>query len=508
MKNGGLNCEKLMMKVKLEESNARFDKWKDSSKNLDKLINSSMSSRSKFGLGFGDTFGSDEVFDLSAPSIFDSSPKDGAEKPLYDRFVKAVGMNVVPPLITGTFMPPSNTYDLDDIQVTYGSKTNDHFETNSVSNDFVSCDNSDKSSDLKTTGFASCISSVKSSSSKTNEPLASAPSSVDFMTVSETADQQPSSTNDDSSFSFKENIKPPRNLSAFVTAGSRNRLTSVLADRRVTIDNTLFIKKNSRDIILVQVYGEDIYLGLTTRPWCDEFENLDGIFISQDKYVQDMLKKFDMESVRPATTPFEASKAKSKDEPDNAVKCYTLYRSVKGFLHVFDSSRLEMAVCRPTKTMSWYPRDSLPLCWKHIVTRLRLGSHVIKEKPQLDEHNKVGFLEKPKGSDNYHEVLDFLRSSHIRYAISHDPLIYDSLVKQFWSTASLETFKEGPPAIIATIDSTPYTITESLVRSQLQLDDKGGVEDLSIADIYLEMDNMGYPFEGKLTFHKNKFSPQ
>ncbi|GJS08611.1 ribonuclease H-like domain-containing protein [Tanacetum coccineum] len=56
----------------------------ESSKNLIKLINSSMSSRSRFGLGFGDTFGSDEVFDLSAPSIFDSSPKDVAEKPLHD----------------------------------------------------------------------------------------------------------------------------------------------------------------------------------------------------------------------------------------------------------------------------------------------------------------------------------------------------------------------------------------------------------------------------------------
>ncbi|GJV38979.1 hypothetical protein Tco_1417419 [Tanacetum coccineum] len=155
--------EKLNDKVKLEESNARFDKWKDSSKNLDKLINSSMSSRSKFGLGFGDTFGSDEVFDLSAPSIFDSSPKDVAEKPLYDRFVKAVGMNAVPPPITGTFMPPSNTPDLDDTQVTYGSKSNNYFETNSVSNDFVSCDNSDKSSDSETTDFASCVSSVKSS---------------------------------------------------------------------------------------------------------------------------------------------------------------------------------------------------------------------------------------------------------------------------------------------------------------------------------------------------------
>ncbi|GJW83024.1 hypothetical protein Tco_0156169 [Tanacetum coccineum] len=120
-------------KVKLEESEARFDKWMDSSKNLNKLINSSMSTRSKFGLGYGDTFRSDEVFDLSAPSIFDSCP------------------------ITGTFMPPSNKPDIDDTQYTYGSKSNNCVETNSVSNDFVSCDNSDKSSDSETTGFASCV---------------------------------------------------------------------------------------------------------------------------------------------------------------------------------------------------------------------------------------------------------------------------------------------------------------------------------------------------------------
>ncbi|GJZ58846.1 anticodon-binding aminoacyl-tRNA synthetase, class 1a [Tanacetum coccineum] len=77
-----------------------------------------------------------------------------------------------------------------------------------------------------------------------------------------------------------------------------------------------------------------------------------------------------------------------------------------------------------------------------------------------DEHNKVGFLEKPKGSADYHQVLDFLRGSHIRYAITHDPIIYDSLVKQFWSTASLRASEEGPAAILATIDRTPYTITE------------------------------------------------
>ncbi|GJR31075.1 putative ribonuclease H-like domain-containing protein, partial [Tanacetum coccineum] len=183
---------------------------------------------------FGETFGSDEVFNLSAPSIFDTTPEDVAEKPLYDMFDKAVGMHVVPPPITGTFMPPSNNPDIDDTQFTYGSKSNNYVETNSVSNDFVSCDNSDKSSDSETTGFASCVSSVKSSSSKTNEHLAFVLSLVAFQTMSKTDVQQPSSTNDDSSFSFKENHHAfpklgSRNRPASVPAGSRNRPTYVPA---------------------------------------------------------------------------------------------------------------------------------------------------------------------------------------------------------------------------------------------------------------------------------------
>ncbi|GKD85490.1 putative ribonuclease H-like domain-containing protein, partial [Tanacetum coccineum] len=44
--------------------------------------------------------------------------------------------------------------------------------------------------------------------------------------------------------------------------------------RRGTIDKTLFLKKNSRDIILVQVYVDDIIFGSTKKAWCDEFEKL------------------------------------------------------------------------------------------------------------------------------------------------------------------------------------------------------------------------------------------
>nr|GEX89007.1 hypothetical protein [Tanacetum cinerariifolium] len=42
--------------------------------------------------------------------------------------------------------------------------------------------------------------------------------------------------------------------------------------RRGLIDKTLFIKKNKKDIILVQVYVDDIIFGFTKRSWCDEFE--------------------------------------------------------------------------------------------------------------------------------------------------------------------------------------------------------------------------------------------
>ncbi|GKG05294.1 putative ribonuclease H-like domain-containing protein, partial [Tanacetum coccineum] len=44
--------------------------------------------------------------------------------------------------------------------------------------------------------------------------------------------------------------------------------------RRGTIDKTLLIKKDKKDIMLVQVYVDDIIFGSTRKSWCDEFEAL------------------------------------------------------------------------------------------------------------------------------------------------------------------------------------------------------------------------------------------
>ncbi|GJW89502.1 hypothetical protein Tco_0164842 [Tanacetum coccineum] len=84
------------------------------------------------------------------PCVFYPEPVE-EDKPLYSWFIKAGEMHAVPPSIIGTYMPTPYKSDTEETQVSYGSKSdNNTSETLSESNDFVSCDNSDKSSDSET----------------------------------------------------------------------------------------------------------------------------------------------------------------------------------------------------------------------------------------------------------------------------------------------------------------------------------------------------------------------
>ncbi|GJV03065.1 putative ribonuclease H-like domain-containing protein [Tanacetum coccineum] len=179
--------------------------------------------------------------------------------------------------------------------------------------------------------------------------------------------------------------------------------------RRGIIDKTLFIKKDKGDILLVQVYVDDIIFGSTKKSLCTKFESLthkkfhmsymgeltfflglqvkqkdDGIFISQDKYVADILKKFDFSSVKTASTPLETNKALIKDEEAEDVDVH-LYRSMIGSLmyltasrpdimfvvcacarfqvtpktsHLHDVKRIFRYLKGQPKLGLWYPRDS------------------------------------------------------------------------------------------------------------------------------------------------------
>ncbi|GKC24320.1 hypothetical protein Tco_1026470 [Tanacetum coccineum] len=48
----------------------------------------------------------------------------------------------------------------------------------------------------------------------------------------------------------------------------------------------------------------------------------------------------------------------------------------------------------------------------------------------------VAYLKKPSRSEGFQEIVDFLNSSHIRYAYTKNPTIYVSLIEKFWQTAT------------------------------------------------------------------------
>ncbi|GJV44645.1 hypothetical protein Tco_1429181 [Tanacetum coccineum] len=84
-----------------------------------------------------------------------------------------------------------------------------------------------------------------------------------------------------------------------------------------------------------------------------------------------------------------------------------------------------------------------------------------------DKHNQVGFLRKPDESAGFAEIVDFLRGSNLRYALTTNPTIHDSLVKQFWQTATAKTLADGTLELQATIDTIAYTITEASIRRNM-----------------------------------------
>ncbi|GKA34709.1 hypothetical protein Tco_0721138 [Tanacetum coccineum] len=121
----------------------------------------------------------------------------------------------------------------------------------------------------------------------------------------------------------------------------------------------------------------------------------------------------------------------------------------------------------------------------------------------------IAYLQKPEGSEGFHQIIDFLNASHIQYALIENPTIYVSFIKQFWSTTTARTSVTREVELTATIDEQENTITEASLRSHLKLEDNGDVTTLPNSKIFKQLALMGYETNSdKLTFQKSNFSPQ
>ncbi|GKA98864.1 hypothetical protein Tco_0826801 [Tanacetum coccineum] len=123
-----------------EDLKAKVEKWHNSSKNLNILLNSQMSAKDKAGLGYGNQMNKgvlsyeNEVFQ----SVFVSRTSETENSPVNDRY--AEGMHVVPPPMTGIYIPSGPDTEIDDSQFTYGPKQSKPSESDARSSDFTSCE--------------------------------------------------------------------------------------------------------------------------------------------------------------------------------------------------------------------------------------------------------------------------------------------------------------------------------------------------------------------------------
>nr|GEX02342.1 retrovirus-related Pol polyprotein from transposon TNT 1-94 [Tanacetum cinerariifolium] len=156
-------------------------------------------------------------------------------------------------------------------------------------------------------------------------------------------------------------------------------------------------------------------------------QRIDGIFLSQDKYVCEISKKFDFSSVKSASTPMETHKPLSKDAVGTdvdvhlyresyekrlieMVEIHTDYNVADLLTKAFDVTRFYFLIASIDKKELAIPGQT--------TTGKEFSNPLMAELKFVDQHNIVAYLEKSDDNTSFHQIVDFLSSWSINYALT------------------------------------------------------------------------------------------
>ncbi|GJX59607.1 putative ribonuclease H-like domain-containing protein [Tanacetum coccineum] len=254
--------------------------------------------------------------------------------------------------------------------------------------------------------------------------------------------------------------------------------------QRGQIDKTLFIKRVKCDILLVQVYVDDIIFGYNKKVLCTEFEKL-------------MHKKFPM-SFMGELTFFLGLQVTQKD--DGIFISQDKFQVTPKVSHLYAVKRIFKYLKGQPKLGLWYPKDSpfdleaytdsdyagvLRYHIRGAEAQIRFeAASKQSNDPPLSRVNTLGSRE-----DNMKlkELMEFCTK---QYALTVNPTIYTTCIEQFWATAKVKTVNEECQ-IQALVDKKKVIITETSIRSDLKLEGAEGTDCLPTATIFAELERMG-----------------
>ncbi|KAK2409488.1 hypothetical protein QL285_044909 [Trifolium repens] len=190
------------------------------------------------------------------------------------------------------------------------------------------------------------------------------------------------------------------------------------------VDNTLFRKTLKKDILIIQIYVDDIIFGSTNATLCKNFSKLmqdefemsmmgelkfflgiqinqtkKGTCIHQSKYIKDLLKKFNLEDCKPMNTPMHPTSSLSKEESEGKVD-QKLYRGMIGSLLYLTASRPDIlfSVCLCARFQS-DPRESHFTVVKKIFRYLKATCNIGLLYQKSNDYKLIGFCDADYAGD-------------------------------------------------------------------------------------------------------------
>ncbi|GJX33058.1 putative ribonuclease H-like domain-containing protein [Tanacetum coccineum] len=299
--------------------------------------------------------------------------------------------------------------------------------------------------------------------------------------------------------------------------------------RRGTIDKTLFIKKIKNDILLVQVYVDDIIFGSTKESLSTEFEQLmhkrfqmssmgeltfflglqveqrkDGIFLSQDKYVYEHLRSLaflvhdwiiDVLNIFQARhyvccvclikiSAISVSDMLCSIDKNLQLEVLWLQNQLLDYGYNFMKTKIhvdnESAIC-VVKNPIYHSKT------KHIEIR----HHFIRDSYEKKLIEMVKIHTDYNVADLLTKAFDVTRISIIDCLLSSEVLFEGRLMMSIMHSTTASTNVNGEVKLTASIDGQDNTITEASLRRHLKLENNGGIISLPNTEIFEQLTLMG-----------------